>query len=350
MNRTLSPKNKIIFIQKMSFLIGAGVSLLESIQMIYEQTESKQFKKILRSIEYSISNGQSLAQSLSAFPTVCGEFAIHIIHSGESTGMLSENLAYLATEMKKRYALQRKIIGACIYPALVTLATCGITAFLIIYLFPKIIPVFKSLHMTLPLSTRMIITASIFISHYGYWVLGGIMALSITVHILFKKHLWLQTQRDAALLKIPIIGNVIRSYNLAHSTRTLGLLLKSGTTLHDALPITTHTTTNRVYRNTFTEMEQTIDRGGSLSKYFSTYPRLFPTLFHQVIAVGERSGNLPQSLIYLSEMYENEVDEFTKNLSSTIEPLLMILMGTLVGFIAISIITPIYGITQNLHK
>ena len=150
-------------------------------------------------------------------------------------------------------------------------------------------------------------------------------------------------------MKIPIVGQIIQYYNLANSTRTLGLLLKSGINVSDAIPITGKTTSNLVYKHEFKNLGEIINRGERLSNYLKTKKAVFPDVLTQIVSVGERSGNLSNSLIYLSEMYEAEVDDFTKNLTNLIEPILMIFMGIIVGFIAISIITPIYGITQHLQ-
>jgi type IV pilus assembly protein PilC len=154
---------------------------------------------------------------------------------------------------------------------------------------------------------------------------------------------------DKFILRIPLIGNIIRDYNLANSTRTIGLLLKGGVTVSEAIPIAERTSSNLVYREEFKKLSVSINRGDKISLYLGTRRHLFPDVLSQIISVGERSGNLSNSLIYLSELYESQVDDFTKNLSSLIEPALMIIMGILVGFIAISIITPIYSITQNLN-
>jgi len=171
-------------------------------------------------------------------------------------------------------------------------------------------------------------------------VIGVIVALnnSKKFHYMF----------DFYLLKIPIVGKIVQYYNLTNATRTMGLLLKSGITISEALPITSKTTKNLVYKGEFHSLSVIIDRGEKMSTYLKSKKSLFPDVLGQIVSVGERSGNLSNSLIYLSEMYEAEVDDFTKNLSNLIEPLLMIFMGLIVGFIAVSIITPIYSITQHL--
>ena len=150
-------------------------------------------------------------------------------------------------------------------------------------------------------------------------------------------------------MRLPFVGNVVRHYNLTNTTRTLGLLLKSGISLHESLAITIDTTENLQYKKAFEKVSVGVMKGKTISDSIGKKSIVFPDMLEHMIAIGERSGNLSTTLIYLSEYYENEFDDLTKNLSSSIEPLLMIVMGVLVGFVAISIITPIYGITQHLQ-
>lgn len=345
----LSVKDQAFFAKRLSFLINSGVPILESLQMLREQGRSKTFSGVIDTVADDVANGKSLSRSLGRFPSVFGEFAVNIIRVGESTGILSQNLDYLADELKKKQALRRKTIGALVYPALITVATLGITAFLVVYLFPKIMPVFLSLKMQLPLSTRVVMAVSVFLQQWGILFLILLAAAGAACSFLLKKSKRFRRKFDASALKIPLFGRMIIDYNLANGTRTLGLLLKSGVTLSVALSITSETTKNTVYRSEWDLLSKSADRGERLSTFLEKQPALFPEILSQMIAVGERTGNLSNTFLYLSEFYEHEVDDLTKDMSSLIEPLLMVFMGLLIGFIAISIITPIYGITQNLH-
>lgn len=344
----MNNKEKTYFIKRLSFLIKAGVPILDSLAMIREQTKNKKHNLILETLIADVSRGQDLSTSLAKFNKIFGDFSVNIISFGESTGMLSENLEYLAEELKKKHALKKKIIGAFIYPLIITLATFFITGFLMVYLFPKIMPVFSSLNITLPWSTKIIIFLSEFIRNYYLVLIFGSIALVLGSILTLNKKPTFRLYFDRLILKIPIIGKVIQNYNLANSTRTMGLLLKSGVTLNETLEIATRITGNTAYSEAFQHLTTATSRGELMSTALARKGELFPDTLTQIISVGERSGNLSQSLLYLSELYETEVDDFTKNLSTTIEPVLMIVMGIIVGFIAISIITPIYSITQNL--
>ena len=345
----LSMKEQTFFARRLAFLINANIPVLESLHIIREQTISKRYAKVLDNVIGDVSNGQSLSMSLGKFSHIFGDFSINIINVGETTGVLSENLEYLAEEMKKKSMLRKKVIGAFVYPVIVTLATLGITSFLIIYLFPKIMPVFASLHTELPWSTRTVIAISNFMRFHGIGFVLSILALVTVATLLIKKNNFVHFFFDRTLIRLPLIGEMIKNYNLANLSRTFGLLLKSGITLSESIPIVARTSTNVVYKKECDALLRLVSRGEKLSTHFRSHRDLFPDMVGQIVSVGERSGNLPNSFTYLSELYEAEVEDFTKNLSSLIEPVLMIFMGVLVGFIAISIITPIYSITQNLH-
>lgn len=344
-----SLKDQVFFAKRLSFLITAGITVVDGLSILREQTTSRGQALVLDRILLDVTNGQSLAKSFGKFPKVFSDFAVHIIKVGESSGTLSQNLEYLADELRKKQILRRKIIGAFVYPVLITLATLGITAFLMLYLFPKIMPIFTSLHATLPISTRIVMSLSVFFQHWGLVFLGLLTLCIFIFSVALGRSSTLHMLFDRMLLRLPVVGSMIQNYNIANVSRTLGLLLKSGVRLSEALPITADTTKNLVYKRECNNLAEVVERGEKVSTYLRGKRHVFPDIFSHLIAVGEKSGTLSKTLVYLSEMYESEVEDFTKNLSTLIEPALMIFMGLLVGFIAISIITPIYGITQNLH-
>lgn len=340
---------QIFFIKKLSFLIEAQVPLFQALTILGEQSSNRKNKKIIENISGDIANGQSLALSLSKNTGFLGDFAIYIIQIGERSGMLAENLEYLSKELEKRSTLKKKIFGAFIYPLVVCIATLGITLFLILYLFPKIVPVFQSLHTQLPLSTRILMVVSRTVHVYWlYGIITTIFALAACT-FLIRSIPRIQFLFHTVLISIPIFGSILKSYFLTQITRTAGLLLESGLPVSEVIPIISGLTSNLVYKAQMRIIAESIMRGSTVSQGMMTNKRLFPEMTIQVISIGEKSGNLATSFLYMSDYFEQEVDNFTKNLSTIIEPLLMVCMGLVVGFIAISIITPIYGITQNLH-
>ena len=343
-------KDQVFFAKRLSFLMNANVPLLESLHMLLEQTKSPRHCAMLQIIVNDVMSGQSISKSFAKFPNTFSEFAVSIIRVGETSGTLSQNLNYLSDELRKSLLLRRKIISALIYPAIIAIAVVATVAFLMLYLFPKIMPIFSSLNAELPLATKVVMAVSVFFQVYGLWFLVGVLLSALGIILALKYSPRVHYYVDKILIRMPFVGSVVRYYNVANISRTLGLLLRSGLTLSAALPIVAQTTKNKAYREHFVELHEVVNRGGRLSEYFKEHPRFFPPVLAHMVAVGERSGTLSDSLLYLSDLFEHEVDEFTKNLSSLLEPALMIVMGLIVGLIAISIITPIYGITQNLHN
>src|SRR3989344_11400 len=345
-----SVKKQTFFAKRLSFLIKAGVPMLESVHVIKKQAKSKSEISVFEKIVSDLANGQTLAGSLSRFKGVFGNFAINIIRAGESSGTLTANLNYLANELRKKEMLRSKIMSAMLYPVIVTVATFGITGLLIVYIFPKIMPIFQSLNATLPLSTRIIIFLSEGIRNYGIYIFIGLVLLSITFSLLKKYVPRVRFISDGITLRVPFMGVIVKNYNLTNTTRTLGLLLKSGISLTESLVITADTTENVQYKKAFIDISKGVMKGKTVSELIKAFPALFPDMLEHMVAIGEKSGNLSNTLIYLSELYEGEFDDLTKNLSSSIEPVLMIIMGILVGFVAISVITPIYEITNSIKK
>lgn len=346
---SFSLKEQTAFAKRLAFLIDAGVPIVEALHMLRDQTRVRAHAAVLTSIVDDTASGQALAKSFGKFPKFFSQFAIQIIKVGESSGTLSQSLVFLADELRKRQALKSKVIGALVYPAVLVCATAGITVFLMVYLFPKIMPIFNSLHATLPLTTRIVIAVSTFLQQWGLLVGVGIVVFCIVISIALARSEKLRYMRDDFVLHLPLLGSMFRSFQVANICRTLGLLLKSGMRLSDALPVTAETTGNLVYKKRLLQLGEAVVRGERISTHLADERTYFPDMLTHLVAVGERSGTLSETLVYLSEMYDAEVDDFTKNLSTLIEPVLMVVMGIVVGFIAISIISPIYGITQNLH-
>ncbi len=342
-------KDQVAFTKRLAFLVRADVPILESLRMMHKQTRSKSRAEIIDHIIQDVSNGQYLADSLAKFRNTFGDFAINIIRVGEEGGILDQNLEYLAEELYKRQELKKKIIGALIYPAFITISTLGVSGFVTAYVFPKIMPIFKSMGTTLPVTTRALIFVSGFIIHYGILTLFGLVIAGFICFMAYKKNKAFNYAASHAMMKMPVWGNLIQNYYMANFARTLGLLLNCQMNIITAARITADSTPNLIYKHRIYELADEISRGRKISQYLETQANLFPEMVPQMIAIGETTGSLGNTLIYLSDYYEKEVNEITKNLSSSIEPILLVCVGVIVGFIAVSVITPIYQLTQNIH-
>ncbi|MEK7146654.1 MAG: type II secretion system F family protein [Patescibacteria group bacterium] len=338
---------KILFTKHLSMMIQAGMPEIDSLRLIRRQARSRSFIFILDKVLKDLENGQFLSVSLSQFIHIFGDLFINIIKIGEASGTLAENLNYLSTELKKSQQLRQKIRSAIIYPIVILVATVGVTGALVFFVLPKIMPIFASLNVKLPLTTRILIGFSNALYNYWHWILLGLAVLAI-IFILLLKIRMIRFGIHRILIFIPIIGSISKSANMANFSRTLGLLLKSGVTIVEALNIAADSLPNLVYKREIHNTAQRVKSGESINKYLSEQEQFFPPTISRMIEVGETTGNLDNNLLYLAEFYENEVDETTKNLSSILEPLMLLVMGGIVGFVAVSIITPIYEVTQGL--
>jgi type II secretory pathway component PulF len=290
-----------------------------------------------------------LSGSLAKLKGAFGDFAVNIIKVGEQSGILSQNLDYLAEELGKKQQMRRKILGALFYPIFIVAATLVLILVLTIFVFPKVLPIFSSVNLSLPISTKILIFVSGFLIKFGLPLLLLLVA-SAAAFIFFMKRPGFKMFIERLVLKTPLAGSISRNYYLSNFCRTLGLLLKGDARLDKAIRITAGATENLVYRRELENAAGFVDKGGKISEYLESRPGLFPDMLSHMVAIGETAGNLSETFLYLADMQENEVDELTKNLSALIEPALMVFLGLLVGFVAISIITPIYGVTQKLHQ
>ncbi|OGG52888.1 hypothetical protein A3H16_03420 [Candidatus Kaiserbacteria bacterium RIFCSPLOWO2_12_FULL_53_8] len=341
------PQEQALFAKRLGMILRSGMPIMEGLQMLGGSVRSRSATYMYGHLIEHVESGQPLSTGLEKFRKIFGEFCINIVRVGESSGTLHENLEYLAEELKKKTALRKKVLGALVYPAIIVVATVGISLVLTVYIFPKITPIFQSFKAQLPLTTRMLIAISDFLIHDGLWLFIGVVATVVCCLFLFRIPRF-HLSVDHLLLKLPLFGKLSQYYNLANCSRTLGLLLKSDMGIVSALTIVTKSSRNLAYRIALASVTKEVMKGQKISTQLTKNPKLFPPLFSQMIEVGEQTGNLSSSLMYLSDMYEEEISDLTKNLTTLIEPILMLLMGIIVGFIAISIITPIYGITQQL--
>ena len=349
LNKKLSIKDQAAFAKRLAFLIRADVPIIDSLNMIKKQTKSKSRVKMLDNVLSDVTSGQFLSSSLAKHKNSFGTFAVNIIKVGEEGGILDQNLEYLADELKKRQELKNKILGAMVYPAFITFATVGVTTLITVFIFPKLMPIFESVGGNLPITTRILIAGSSFIGNYWYYLALGITALITGTIFMYKKVKPFNLAANRLLIGVPIFGNLFQSYHMANLCRTLGTLLNCQVSIINATNITADSTANLLYKRELATLSSEIAKGRKMSLYLEQRLGLFPGMVPEMIAIGETAGNLSQTLLYLSDYYENEVSDITKNLSNSLEPVLLIAMGLVVGFVAVSVISPIYELTANVH-
>lgn len=343
----ISLSDKMLFVKHLSIMIKAGMPILDSLWLLRKQARSKSFQKIISSLIVDIDNGQFLSAAMEKYASVFGDFFINIIRVGEASGTLADNLNYLHKELRKSHELRKKVRSAMTYPIIVLVAAGGISVILIFFIFPKIIPIFTSFGMKLPLPTRILIGFVNIFTAYGIWILIGafffIAAVWFSLQIKKIRFIFYRF-----LLLLPYIGKVSQNINMTAFARTLSTLLKSGIKIVDAIMITADTMPNLIFQKELKSAAERVKGGELMSSYMVENSRFFPSIFSQMVEVGENTGHLDENLNYLADFYESEVDETFKNIATVLEPMLLLLMGIVVGFIVLAIITPIYGFTQNL--
>ena len=345
----LSLKEQSVFIKRFSLLVKAGVPLFEAMRMLEEQATSKANKKMFSTMRHDVASGQFLYKSMSRFPKVFGQFTINIIRVGEASGTLYTSLKYLGEEIEKKRLLRQKVVGALVYPIVIVVAALGISSLMVVFLFPKLLPIFQSLNVPLPFTTRALLYLSFVLIHYWLYIIMILALIIIILVVLMRTVRPFRFAMHHLSLKLPILGPMLKHYYLTNICRISGTLFRSDFRVIETVSVTAETTTNLVYRDRLEKLGDFLTKGGKISSYFQKHPRLFPSMLSNMVAVGETTGSLSDTLIYLGDIYESELDEQTKRLSSIIEPVLMVGVGLMVGFIAVSIITPIYEVTQHLN-
>ena len=346
--------DKVLLVKHLWTMLKSGISLNEALEVIADQTTSGRFKRLINQIIERVKSGQSLANSLSRFPKVFDPLFVNMIRVGEESGTLEENLEYLSNELDDRLELRRNVQAASFYPAIILSATLGLGLVLAYFVLPKITRLFETLSFELPLSTKILLWIADIFDKYGIYIIVssviGVIVLRILITQDFIKPVW-----HRFLLRLPLVGNIIINYNLVLINRTMGILLKSGLTIDQAIIIVTQTTGNFVYKKKLRSVLPQIQKGKSLADILtgletSRRRPLFPLIMIKMIGVGEKSGRLEESFSYLASYFEREVDNKTKNLTTTIEPILLIAVGLIVGFVAVSVISPIYQVTGQFRR
>ncbi|MFA5770919.1 MAG: type II secretion system F family protein [Patescibacteria group bacterium] len=343
---------RISFVQKMLFVFHlqimtkAGLSIVASLKILSEEIENKKFKIIIGKIKNEVEKGRQLSEVLAEYPKVFPPIYVSMIAAGEAAGKMEEALKQVSNQMKKSHELTSHIRGAMIYPAVVLAAVLGIVIEMIVFVLPKIMVMFKDFKSDLPLATEILIKTVEFVQNYGLYLLIGFVA-SIILFFWALKNIAFKKSIHHFTLKLPIFGGVIKKINLARFTLTLSSLLESTIPIVEAVKITASVQTNLLYHDSLIDVSEALKRGENLSKILTKYPELFPPMVTEMIMVGEEAGKMDDMLKELAEYYGNEVDSTMRNFSTIIEPVIIVVLGFIVGGIAVAVIMPMYTLAQN---
>lgn len=340
-------EEKILFAKNISAMIDSGLALSRALSVIKRQSKNLKFQEIVTSIEKSIGTGNTFHESLQEHPKVFTPLFVSMVRAGEESGKLTEALDIVGEQMERSHNLKKKIKGAMMYPSIVITAMIIIAVLMMIYVVPSLTETFKDLDTELPAATQFIIFVSDMMKNNAILVLLGLAGIGVGGFFA------LRTKQGKAIvntvsLKLPMISLLVKESNSASTARTLSSLLSSGVEVVSALEITRDVIQNDHYRKVLAQAEEAIQKGQPLSDIFVANDHLYPIFFGEMVAVGEETGRLSDMLRNVAKYYEDDVEQKTKDLSTIIEPILMVVVGLGVGFFAVSMISPIYSIADQI--
>ncbi|GIW68222.1 MAG: type II secretion system protein F [Candidatus Parcubacteria bacterium] len=344
---TIREVEKIRFTKDLAAMLRAGLSLTRALSVVERQSRNKAFRRFITDLRDKVRAGSSFHDALQAYEKALSPLVVAMVRAGEESGQLPQALEAAGLQLERIYYLKKKIKGAMLYPTIILTALVAIGVLMLVYIVPTLQQTFEELGVDLPASTKFVLALSDFLRTQGLLaallvlaVVGGIWALARTP----------QGGRALAwgILHIPLIGSLVKETNTARTARTLASLLEAGVPVSDAFRITADVVQNPLYREVLFKGKELIERGEPIAQLFAVRDNLYPPLMGELVAVGEETGALPEMLRQVADFYETDVDQRTKDMSTIIEPFLMVVVGIAVGFFAISMITPIYSVTEGI--
>ncbi|MCK5413037.1 MAG: type II secretion system F family protein [Candidatus Pacebacteria bacterium] len=345
--KRVSVVDKMLFARHLKVMLNAGLPFSRSITVLSEQTNNAYFKEVLCSVKEDVQKGNQLADSIAKFPKVFDTLFVNMIRVGETSGNLEEVLDLLYIQLKKEHDLMSRVKGAMTYPAVIIFAMVVIGILMMVFVVPSLLSVFSETGAELPFTTQIIVFISETLQHQGLLLL----VMFIIFVVLFFRSIKTKKGKksfDYFLLHLPTIGKIVAKVNMARFSRTLSSMIGSGTSIVQALEIISNTLGNIYYKESVKEASEEVQKGVALSEIIRKHDKLYLPLMMHMIEVGEETGTLQGTLEQVAEFYEEEVEQVTANMSSIIEPVLMLMIGGAVGFFAVSMIQPMYSVMNNI--
>jgi type IV pilus assembly protein PilC len=343
----VSTKDMAVFTRQLSVMIDSGLPLVQCLQLLADQQENPAFKKVLTGVRAAVEGGSTLSAAMGQFPRVFDSLFVNMVHAGETGGILDTILQRLSSYIEKNLKLRRQVKSAMIYPTAVIVIAVGVIVLLLWKVVPVFAGLFAGLGAELPLPTRIVIGLSRFVG--SIW---GLAILIFFVLLVFAASAWYRTRPgrlaiDLVLLRLPVVGILLRKIAVARFTRTLGTLLASGVAILEALDITARTSGNAVLERAIQRVRRGVEGGQSLVDPLAE-SKVFPNMVTQMIAVGEQTGAMDAMLSKIADFYEEEVDAAVKDLLSAMEPMMIVFLGVVVGGIVISMYLPLFSLIAKL--
>ena len=343
---TISTKEVVEFTRNLSVMLSAGVTIFESINFLKDETGNKTLQARLNRIITSLNNGQSLSQAMKRYPKVFPDIYTNIVAVGEQSGTLSETMIDLANHLEESEQFKSKVKGAMIYPKIIVSVMMTFMFAIFFWVMPRILGIFEGMGAEVPASTQVIMNITDFLRANIILLIIGIVG-AIILYKVSMKNRNIREKRDLLILRIPVLGKIVINYNTTQIAQHFGTLFESGLTIIKCLEITSSVVKNVVFQEEVKYMVEKIRKGSSLSQSFRENNH-FPPMFSKLIKVGERTGKLPHVISYLKGYYKGMVDSDVKNITTIIEPVIMVLLGLMVAALVLTVIGPIYQLISNI--
>lgn len=344
---TIPLREKLFFTRNLGVMIASGLPVARSLANLALQTKNKRFQSILRTAYSDVQKGTAFSDALAKHPRVFDDLFVNMIRVGEIGGTMEASLEILTIQIEKEHALMSKVRGAMIYPAVILFAMILVGVLMLTYILPQILGVFEDMDVELPPMTLFVIGISDALRDHGVLIGLGLVLSMFGAKVFFGRPSGKRTM-SWIVLHLPAIKNIVIKVNAARFARIYSSLIKSGVNVIEAMDIVADTLSNYYYRDVIHEGKEKIQKGIDLSAVVGEHTNLFPIILVQMIKVGEETGQTEEMLMKIATFYEDEVTQITKNMSSIIEPILMLVIGGAVGFFAVAMLQPMYSVLENI--
>ncbi len=343
----IKTRDIVIFTRQFATMINAGLPLVQALDILSKQSENKALQDVTRQVVYDVESGHTVADALRRHPKAFPDLYVNMVAAGEAGGILDTILLRLATFLEKNDALVGKVKSAMIYPAVIMSVAVVAIVVLLIFVIPVFQNMFASVNLSLPLPTRVVIGLSSFLKHY-WWLMGAGIWGGIFMLRQYYRAPAGRLQVDRFMLRVPVLGDLLRKSAVSRFTRTLGTLISSGVSILDGLEITAKTAGNQVIHNAIMESRSSITGGDTISAPLQK-SNVFPPMVISMIAVGEQTGGLDEMLSKIADFYDTEVDTAVSGLLSLMEPIMIVFLGVIVGGMVVAMYLPIFDMINAVQ-
>lgn len=344
---SVKPKDVMVFSRQFATIINAGVPVVQSLQVLQTQTQNQAFKTVVKKIREDVETGIPLSDAMAKHPQLFDRLYIQLIRAGEASGNLDTILDRVAVHMEKEAAQRRKIRNAMTYPIIIFFIAIVVTWYLLVAVVPQFGAMILELGGEMPAMTRMVMGISDFVARFWWAILLAVIGVGVGIR------LWHRTPNgrmaiDSSLLRMPIFGSLLQRRSIANFANTFGMLLRGGVNIIEAINITKGTANNALVESILERARESVERGEQLSATLHRYPQVFPPMVPSMLAIGEESGALDIMLLKIGDFYDAEVEESIAGLTTTIEPIMIVGVAVIVGFIVIAMFVPMMSVVGQL--